>query len=159
MSKKNILSQSLLCQKWLVLCVCSVMSNFLWPHGIQPARLLCPWDSPGKDTGVDCHFLLQGIFLTQGLSTGPLCLLAGRFFTTSTTWEACQNPYIQSNHEENTRGFPVVGHLTKHPASTPPNCPGQQNKVWETATDWMDKYNGILENEKRPRNEWNTDFL
>ena len=29
-------------------------------------RLLCPWNSPGKNTGVGCHFLLQGIFLTQG---------------------------------------------------------------------------------------------
>ena len=33
-----------------------------------PARLLCPWDSPGKITGVGCHALLQGIFLTQGLN-------------------------------------------------------------------------------------------
>ncbi|XP_025119872.2 dihydrodiol dehydrogenase 3 isoform X2 [Bubalus bubalis] len=32
----------------------------------QPARLLCPWHSPDKNTGVDCHALLQGIFLTQG---------------------------------------------------------------------------------------------
>ena len=32
----------------------------LWPCGLQPARLLCPWDSPGKITGVDCHLLLQG---------------------------------------------------------------------------------------------------
>ena len=30
------------------------------PHGLQPTRLLCPWDSPGKSTGVGCHFLLQG---------------------------------------------------------------------------------------------------
>ncbi|MGE2757601.1 hypothetical protein, partial [Escherichia coli] len=30
------------------------------------ARLLCPWDFPGKNTGVGCHFLLQGIFPTQG---------------------------------------------------------------------------------------------
>ena len=30
----------------------------------EPARLLCPWDSPGKHTGVGCHALLQGIFLT-----------------------------------------------------------------------------------------------
>ena len=29
------------------------------PHGLQPTRLLCPWDSPGKNTGVGCHFLLQ----------------------------------------------------------------------------------------------------
>ena len=33
-----------------------------------PARLLCPWDFPSKNTGVGCHFLLQGIFLTQGLN-------------------------------------------------------------------------------------------
>ena len=42
------------------------MSNSLQPHGLQSARLLRPWDSPGKNTGVGCHALLQGIFLTQG---------------------------------------------------------------------------------------------
>ena len=48
--------------------------RLLWPHGLQPARLLCPWDSPSKNTGVGCHFLLQGIFLTQGLNLGlPHC--------------------------------------------------------------------------------------
>ena len=35
------------------------MSNSVQPHRRQPARLLCPWDSPGKNTGVGCHFLLQ----------------------------------------------------------------------------------------------------
>ena len=39
--------------------VASVMSNSVWPHRRQPTRLLCPWDSPGKNTGVGCHFLLQ----------------------------------------------------------------------------------------------------
>ena len=34
----------------------------LQPYELQPARLLCPWDSPGKNTGVGCHALLQGIF-------------------------------------------------------------------------------------------------
>ena len=43
----------------------SVMSNSLQIHGLQPARLLCPRDFPSKNTGVDCHFLLQGIFLIQ----------------------------------------------------------------------------------------------
>ena len=38
----------------------SVVSDSLWPHGLQPARLLCPWDSSGKNTGVGCHALLQG---------------------------------------------------------------------------------------------------
>ena len=37
----------------------------LRPHGLQPARLLCPWDSPGKSPAVDCRALLQGIVLTQ----------------------------------------------------------------------------------------------
>ena len=41
-------------------------------HGLQPTRLLCPWDFPGKDTGVLCYFLLQGIFLTQGSNLGLL---------------------------------------------------------------------------------------
>ena len=40
----------------------SVTSNSLRPHGLQSARLLCSWDSPGKNTGVGSHFLLQGIF-------------------------------------------------------------------------------------------------
>ena len=59
-------------------------------YGLQPVRLLCPWDSPGKNTEVGCHALLQGIFPTQGLNLYLLCLpaLAGGFFTTSTTWEA-----------------------------------------------------------------------
>ena len=35
------------------------MSDFVRPHGLQPTRLLRPWDSPGKNTGVGCHFLLQ----------------------------------------------------------------------------------------------------
>ena len=45
--------------------------------------LLCPWDSPGKDTGVGCHLCLQGIFLTQGLNPPPppFPVLAGGFFT------------------------------------------------------------------------------
>ena len=35
-------------------------------------RKACPWDSPGKNTGVGCHFLLQGIFLNQGSNPGLL---------------------------------------------------------------------------------------
>ena len=46
--------------------IASVVSSSLQPHGLQPSRLICPWDSPGKSTGMSCRFLLQGIFLTQG---------------------------------------------------------------------------------------------
>ena len=54
----------------------SVVPNSLRPHGLQSTRFLCPWDFPGKDTwkgnGVGCHFLLQGIFPTQGSNPGLL---------------------------------------------------------------------------------------
>ena len=40
-----------------------------WTIALQ---VLCPWDSPGKNTGVGCHFLLQGIFPTQGSNPGLL---------------------------------------------------------------------------------------
>ena len=52
----------------------SVGSNSLQPHELSTARLLCPWDSPGKNTGVGCHSLLQGVFQTQGSNPGPLHL-------------------------------------------------------------------------------------
>ena len=60
----------------MALCsVASVMSNFLQHYGLQPTRLLCPCSFHGKNTGVGCHALLQGIFLTQGSS---LCFLYRR---------------------------------------------------------------------------------
>ena len=46
--------------------------TLLRPHGLQPARLLCPWGFPAKKTGAGCHLLLQGIFPTQGSNPRPL---------------------------------------------------------------------------------------
>ena len=61
-------------EKWMALSTWSVLvsqsCSTLWPQGLKPARLLCPWDSPGKNTGVGCHCLFQGIFPTQGLNQG-----------------------------------------------------------------------------------------
>ena len=52
---------------------CLVVSDSCNPMGcMQPARLLCPWDSPDKNNGVGCHFLLQGIFPIQELNLGLL---------------------------------------------------------------------------------------
>ena len=50
----------------------SVMSDSLWHHAQQPARVLCPWDSLGKNTRMGCHALFQGIFPIQGLNPGLL---------------------------------------------------------------------------------------
>ena len=63
----------------------SVASNSSWPQGLEPANLLCPWNSPGKNTGVDCQALLQGIFPTQRLN--PV-----RFFTILATREVHWGP-------------------------------------------------------------------
>ena len=57
---------------WLVT---SVVSDSLWSCGPHPSRPLCPWGSPGKNTGVDCHALIQGNYPIQGLNPCHLCLL------------------------------------------------------------------------------------
>ena len=57
-------------------CVCVLVAQscliFAAPWTLKPTRLLCPWNSPCRNAGVDCHFLLQWIFLTQGLNLGLL---------------------------------------------------------------------------------------
>ena len=55
----------------------SVLSDSLQTHGLQSARLFCPWDFPGKNTGVGCHFPLSDPGIEP---TSPA--LAGWFFTT-----------------------------------------------------------------------------
>ena len=72
--------------------VCSVIADSLWPHGLQFTRLLCPWNFSDKNAGVGYHFLLQGIFPTQGSSlVSPV--LTGMLFTMSTTIRC----YIKKN--------------------------------------------------------------
>ena len=61
---------------------------------IVDTRLLCPWSSPGKNTGVSCHVLLQGIFLTQCVSS-----IAGRFFTTESPGKPLENDAFIENNE------------------------------------------------------------
>ena len=70
-------------QYGLIACyVTSVVYDSVQPYGLQPTRFLYPWDSPGKNTGVGCQALLQGI--------PPPCI-AGGFFTHWATWEALKN--------------------------------------------------------------------
>ena len=54
--------------------VASVVSDSVWPHGLQPTRLLRPWDSPGKNTGVGCHFLLQCMKVERESEVTQSCL-------------------------------------------------------------------------------------
>ena len=87
LTQRHLLLQNrsrLYIEESLCVCVCvcaracSVVSDSLWPHGPQAPRLLCPRDSPGRNTGGGCHSLLQGIFLTQGLN---LCLHKSNLFS------------------------------------------------------------------------------
>ena len=64
-------------QSWCCCCCCSVAHSgpTLRPYGLQASRLLCLWNFPGKNMGAGCHFLLQGIFPSQGLNLRLLHLL------------------------------------------------------------------------------------
>ena len=54
-------------------CVTSVVSNSAGPHRRQPTRLPHPWDSPGKNTGVGCHFLLRWMKVKSESEVAQLC--------------------------------------------------------------------------------------
>ena len=79
----------------LYCCCCwvaSVVSNSLQPHSLQPARPLCPLGSPGKNTGADCHALLQGLFppaRRDGTCISYISCIGMKFFMTSV---ACEDP-------------------------------------------------------------------
>ena len=63
--------------------------------GLQPTRLLCPWGSPGKNAGVGSHFLLWGIFLTQGLNP---CLLQCRWILYYLSHQGSPRDAVNENH-------------------------------------------------------------
>ena len=69
------------CAKSLQLCLT------LWPYGLEPTRLLCPWDSLSKNSGMGCR-----CFPPVPLLSPPL---VDRFFTTSATWEASSIPIVK----------------------------------------------------------------
>ena len=78
------------------------MSDSLWPHRQQPTRLPSPWDSPGKNTGAGCHFLLQCMKVRSESEVAQSCLLA-------TPWtEAHQGPPSMGfSRQEHWSGVPL----------------------------------------------------
>ena len=100
-------------------CCCLVTQSCptLWgPHRLSPARLFCLWNFPGKNTGVDCHFLLQGSFLTRIEPVSPA--LAGGFFTTE-----------------------PPGKPSEHISDKPP--PPKQNKTIQTNQPMVEKQRSL----------------
>ena len=100
------------------------------PHRLYPARLLYPWDSPGKKTGVGCHFLLQDIEFNPGIEPESPTLTGG-FFSTSVTWEpfigfssvqSLSRVYLLQPHESQHARPPCLSptpgvHSNSHPSS------------------------------------------
>ena len=82
-----------------------VVSDPLWHRGLRPARLLCPWNSPGKNTEVGCYFLLQGIFPNQG-SDPSLCIQRQILYHWA-IWEALWSRY-RGRKQLFPRDFPGV---------------------------------------------------
>ena len=74
-------------------CCCGLVAKLyltLQPHGLEPTKLLCLWNFPGKNAGVGCHFLPQGIFLTQ---ESNLCLLHWKAGSLPLSHQGC-NPIV-----------------------------------------------------------------
>ena len=82
-----------------VLLSCSVVSDSLQINGLQPTMLLCPWDSPAKNTGVGCPFPFHGIS-RPGDQTHVSCI-AGGFFTT----EPSEKPPTPTPKQESCTEF------------------------------------------------------
>ena len=95
--------------------------QLLQSHGLWPARLLCPWDSSGKNIGVGCRFLLQGIFRPRN-QTRVSCI-AGRFFTDcaeeSPPASGCvTHPRTRLIHFQDPKWVPLPGLPTTQPQFT-----------------------------------------
>ena len=79
------------------------MSDSVRPHGRQPTRLPRPWDSPGKNTGVGCHFLLQCMKVKSESEVAQLCQLL------ATPWAAAHQapPSMGFSRQEYWSGVPL----------------------------------------------------
>ena len=86
------------CSEIVVTCVRAQAIRLFATFGLQPARLLCPWDFPGKNIAVSCHFLLQRDLSDPGIKPASLVFcIAGRFFT---HWADTDNHVPPENYTE-----------------------------------------------------------
>ena len=92
----------------------SVVSNSWWLHGLQPTKLLCPWNSLGKNTGVDIHSLLRGILLTQGQNL---------------SLQHCRQILYHLNHEGNPHGGCRLSCFSRVRLCNPVDCSSPGSSV------------------------------
>ena len=91
---KEYISHSYKTWEWIKVCMCvpscSAVSDFLRPCGLKPARLLCPWESPDKNTGMGCHSLFRSSSQPRGWT--QVSCIAGGFCI---IWATRESPYIK----------------------------------------------------------------
>ena len=87
----------------------SVVSDSVRPHRWQPNRLLCPWDSPGKNTGVGCYFLLQCMKVKSESEVAQLCL----------TLRLLATPWTAAYQAPSSMGFSRQKYWTEVPFPSP----------------------------------------
>ena len=127
------------------------MSDSLRPHGLQHARLLCPWDFPGKNSGVGWHFLYQGIFPTKGLN--PCLWLLLRWQADSLLlrhlgssvwvckmwlWPAFSSHLLGSLSQGKGRvpDVPETGHVSSAMCPRISTVPQTTGSLWEETRSW-----------------------
>ena len=98
-------------QQLLCAVLCSIVSNSLWLHGLQPTRILCPQDYSSKNTGVGCKSLLQGNLPYPGIEPESLesPALSGGFFTTEPPGKPQQQLCVLNSEPKN-----LFKYLTRH---------------------------------------------
>ena len=110
---------SAFCGHLIKSCCCCLadlgVSESVRPHGLQPSRLLCPWDSLGKSTGAGGH-VLQGSFLALGLNLG---LLHCRQILYRGVWYSARD----KGHEEGGSTYAKAGSSLRSPPGTPRASP------------------------------------
>ena len=114
----------LLCTRSHFSHVCHFSHCSLQSYGLQPARLLRPWDSPGKNPGEGCHALLQGIFPTQELNPCLLHLLH---------WQATSLSLAPPGKHSFQKRSKTPPRFTTSTAPTPGPCHHQCLSAWQSA--------------------------
>ena len=144
-----------------------VMSDSLRPHGLQPTMLLCLWDLPGKNTRVDCHFLIWGIFPTQGWNPHLLCLLHRRqIIYTLSHWRSPPSISLLSINLEKRKTLIwkdtcmpmfIAALFTIDRTWKPPKYPWADEwikKTWDSITNSMDMNLSKLQETVKDREAW-----
>ena len=127
------------------------MSDSVWPHGRQPIRLLCPWDSPGKNTGLGCHFLLQCMKVKSESEVAQSCLTLSNPMDCSLPGSSIQGIFqarvLEWGAIAFSEGNPLVVHLLGLCASNAGgtgSIPGQGTKISHALRHLQKKKRGCI---------------